>query len=134
MPCNLTITGKHFDASSFLNTTGLRVVKKGIKGDARSLLKPSGEKLPYSFLTIETSKADFGDLNMQVKDTLRYLKRHREQLLHIKNTKWIDNVSLDFGIGLTYGAFLQQIVMPVELVNMAAEYGISIQLSVYRNS
>lgn len=134
MPCNLTITGKDFDISSFLSTNRLRTVKKRIKGEPRSPLRPNGEKFPYSFLTIETSKADFNDLNVQVKDTVRYLKRHRDQLLHVKKTKGIDQISLDFGIEFSNGQFSQHIFMPVELVILAAELGISIQVSIYGNN
>jgi hypothetical protein len=131
MPCNLIIAGKDFDISSFLGTTRLRTVKKRRKGEPRSPLRPNGEKFPYSFMTIETSKADFNDLITQIKDTVGYLKRHRDQLLHIKKTKGIDQISLDFGIDFSNGQFLQQIFMPVELVSLAAEFGISIQVSVY---
>ncbi|MFY0254333.1 hypothetical protein ACDQ55_10310 [Chitinophaga sp. 30R24] len=131
MPCNLIIAGKNFDISSFLSATRLRVVKKRNKGEPRFPLRPNGEKLPYSFLTIKTSKADFTDLNTQVKDILRYLKRHRDQLLRIKKTKGIDQISLDFGIEFSSGKSSMQIFMPVELVSLAAEFGISIQVSVY---
>lgn len=131
MPCNLTIVGKDFDISSFLSVIKLRVVKKRTKGEPRSPLRPNGEKLPYSFLTIETSKADFSNLNTQIKGTVRYLKRHRDQLLHIKKTKGIDQINMDFGIESSNGQFSQQIFIPVELVSLAAEFGSSIQVSVY---
>lgn len=134
MPCNLTISGKKFDVASFLSTTKLQAVKKRNKGEPRSTLRPNGEKLPYSFLTIETSKADFSNLNKQVKDTVRYLKRHYDQLLCIKETKGIDQISLDFGIDCSNGECTLQIFMPVELVRLAAEFGIGIQVSVYGES
>lgn len=132
MPCNLIIAGTEFDISSFLNAADLPVVKTGTKGLPRFLLRPDGEKLPYSFLNIETSKADFNDFNMQVKDTIAYLKTHREQLLQIKETKGIDQVSLDFGIESFEEQITQQIFLPVELISLTAELGISIQVSIYR--
>ncbi|NML37457.1 DUF4279 domain-containing protein [Chitinophaga sp. G-6-1-13] len=132
MPCNLRITGKDFDISSFLSGTELLVVKTGSKGEPRSPLRPNGEKLPYTFLTIETSRAEFGDFDTQVKDTIVYFQMHREQLLQIKETKGIDQVSLDFGIESSEDQFSQQIFLPVELIGLAAELGISIQISIYR--
>ncbi|MBC9914020.1 hypothetical protein [Chitinophaga varians] len=132
MSCNLTIAGKDFEISSFLSSTALQVVKTGTKGEPRSPLRPDGEKLSYSFLTIETSKADFSDFNTQVQDTVAYFQTHRQQLSLIKETKGIDQVSLDFGIESSEARISQQIFLPVELIGLAAELGISIQVSIYR--
>ncbi|WP_160715457.1 hypothetical protein [Chitinophaga solisilvae] len=131
MPCILMIAGKDFDIPQFLNVTRLRVLKKMIKGEPRSSLRPDGEKLPYSYLTIETSKADYGDLNAQVKDTIKYLRKHRNQLMNIKTTGGIDHINLDFGIESSNGQLLQSIFMPRDLVSLAAEFRMSIQVSVY---
>lgn len=131
MPCNLTIVGKEFDVPSFLSATGLVAVKKRNKGELPSPARPDGEKLPYSFVTIETSNADFDVLSTQVQDTVSFLKLHRDQLMQIKNTEGVEYVNLDFGIEMTDGKFSEKIFLPVELISLAAEFNISVQVSVY---
>lgn len=41
------------------------------------------------------------------------------------------HVNLAFAIDLSNAQFLQQLFMPAEMVNLAAEFGISIQICVY---
>lgn len=131
MPCNLLIAGKNFEAPLFLSATGLVVVAQGIRGEPRSPVKPDGEIRPYSFVTIETSSADFDDLSTEVQDTVSYLKSHRDQLMQIEKTEAIEHVNLDFGIEMINGKFPEKIFLPVELISLAAAFNISIHVSVY---
>lgn len=130
MPCNLLIAGKDFDVPSFLSTTGLVAVKQRNKGE-RSSLKPNGEILPYSFVTIETSNADFNTLSTQVQDTVSFLKLHRDQLMQIKGTEGVEHINVDFGIEMTDGKFSEKIFLPIELISLAAELNMTVQVSIY---
>ncbi|QHS63551.1 hypothetical protein [Chitinophaga agri] len=106
-------------------------MKQRNNGEPRSSLKPNGEILPYSFVTIETSNADFNTLSTQVQDTVSFLKLHRDQLMQIKGTEGVEHINLDFGIEMTDGKFSEKIFLPIELISLAAELNMTVQLSIY---
>jgi len=134
MPCNLIITGKDFDIDSFLAKSKLRDFVKKYKGEPMFKSKPESRKLERSRVGIETSKADFDDLDKQIKDTIRYLKKDKEKLCFIKETKGIELAVLDFGIALRIDgkkAGMQSDRFPSELLKLAGEIGLDIELSIY---
>jgi hypothetical protein len=134
MPCNLSIVGKNFEVDEFLSMTKLRGFHKAYKGQPRFRTKPNGEKLPYSYASVSTSKADFDNLNKQIKDTIRYLQRNKGKLSHISSTKGIQYATLDFGINLRIDrktVLTQSDFFPIALVKLAGELGLGIELSIY---
>lgn len=134
MPCNLVILGKDLDIDAFLAKSKLRGFTRIYKGEPMFKSKPEGRKVEYSRVAIQTSKADFNELDKQIKDTIRYLKRHKDKLSHIKQVKEIDFALLDFGINLRIDnekVHLQSDRFPNELLKMAGELGLDIELSIY---
>jgi len=134
MPCNLVILGKDFDIDAFLAKSKLRGFFKAYKGEPRFKSKPEGTKLEHSRIAIQTSKADWDELDKQIKDTIRYLKRHKDKLCYIKQVKEIDLALLDFGINLRIDrkkVLLQSDRFPSELLKLAGEIGLDIELSIY---
>jgi hypothetical protein len=100
MPCNLVILGENLDIDTFLSKSKLRGFTKIYKGEPRFKSKPDGRKVEHSRIAIQTSDADFDELDRQIKETIRYLKRNKDKLSHIKQVKEIDLALLDFGINL----------------------------------
>jgi len=134
MSCILTIRGRNFDIDAFIKTTKLKPYKKSYKGQPRVNTKPDGEKLTHSLIAIETSRADFDNLEKQISDTIRYLKKNKEQLAHIPSTKGIDNAWLDFGINLRIDGkkvMVQSDKFPSRLLQLAGNLGLDIELSIY---
>lgn len=134
MSCNLVITGKNFDIDSFIAKSKLRGFVKKYKGEPMFKSKRDGRKLERSRTGIQTSKAGFDDLNKQIKDTIGYLKRHKDKLSHIKKTKGIELAVLDFGIALRIDnktTHMQCDGFPNELLKLAGEVGLDIELSIY---
>jgi hypothetical protein len=134
MSCILTISGQNFDIDTFINKSKLKPYKKSYKGQPKFKAKPDGEKLSRSFLAIETSKADFDNLNIQITDTIRYLKRNKNKLTFLALTKGIDHAILDFGISLRIdknNILSQSDRFPCELLKLAGNLGIDIELSLY---
>ena len=134
MPCNLVILGKNFDIDAFLVKSKLRGFTKIYKGEPRFKSKPEGQKVEHSSIAIQTSKANFHELDKQIKDTIRYLKRHKDKLCYIKQFKEIDVALLDFGINLRIDrkkVLLQSDRFPSELLKLAGELGLDIELSIY---
>ena len=134
MPCNLTILGESLDIDAFIAKSKLRGYSKHYKGQPMFKSKPDGKKLLHSRVGTQTSKADFNNLNKQISDTIKYLKRHIDQLNIIKQTKGIDLAVLDFGINLRIDKkkiLLQSDRFPNELLKLAGEIGLDIELSIY---
>jgi len=134
MSCILTISGRNFDVDAFVNKSKLRPYKKSYKGQPKFKSKPDGEKLSFSLLSIETSKADFNNLKKQIADTIRYLKRNKDKLAHIDLTKEIEHAVLDFGIDLRIDnkkILIQSDKFPNELLKLAGDIGLDIELSIY---
>jgi hypothetical protein len=134
MSCILTIRGKKFDVDTFVTKSKLRPYKRSYKGQPRLKTKPNGEKLSFSLLAIETSKAEFDNLNEQIDDTIRYLRRNKDKLALINATKGIDNAVLDFGIDLRIdrkNVLFQSDKFPSKLLKLAGDLGLDIELSIY---
>lgn len=134
MPCNLVILGKDLDIDKFLTKSKLRGFTRIYKGEPMFKSKPEGRKVEHSRVAIQTSKADFNELDKQIKDTIRYLKKHKDKLTYIKQVKEIDLALLDFGINLRIDrkkVLLQSDRFPNELLKLAGELGLDIELSVY---
>lgn len=96
--------------------------------------KPEGRKVEHSSLSIQTSKADWDELDKQINDTIRYLKRHKDKLSYIKEVKEVDFALLDFGINLRIDGkkvIAQSDTFPNALLKLAGEIGLDIELSIY---
>lgn len=134
MSCILTISGRNLNVDAFTDTTKLRPYRKSYKGQPKFNTKPDGEKLSHSSLSIETSKADFDNLRKQIADTIRFLKRNKDKLTHIASTKGVDHAVLDFGIDLRIDKKMiltQSETFPSELLKLAGDLGLDIELSIY---
>ena len=134
MSCILRITGKKFDVDAFVKKSKLKPYKISYKGEPRFKTKPTSDKLTFSGLSIETSKAGFNNLKKQIADTIRYLNRNKRKLAYIASTRGIDNAILDFGIDLRIDRkkiFIQSDVFPNTLLQLAGNLGLDIELSIY---
>lgn len=134
MPCNLVILGKDLDIDAFLAKSKLRGFSKTYKGEPMFKSKPEGRKVEHSSLSIQTSKADWDELDKQINDTIRYLKRHKDKLSYIKEVKEVDFALLDFGINLRIDGkkvIAQSDTFPNALLKLAGEIGLDIELSIY---
>lgn len=134
MPCNLVVTGEDLDIDSLLSKAKLRGFSRHYKGEAMFKSKPQGKKLTRSTAAMQTSKAGFEELEKQIKETIRYLSRHKEQLGLIKETKGVDFAFLDFGINLRIDkrkVLMQCEFFPNELLQIAGELGLGVNLSIY---
>ena len=134
MSCILTIGGRNFDVDNFVDKSKLQPYRKRYKGQPRFMTKPNGKKLTHSSLSIEASKADFDNLNKQIKDTILFLKRNKKKLANVATTKGIDFAVLDFGVNLRIDrkkVLIQSDLFPSELLMLAGNLGLDMELSLY---
>lgn len=133
MPCNIVILGKNLNIDTFILKSKLRGYFKHYKGQPKFKSKPFGEKNPYSFIVKQTSKASFENLDKQISDTIKYLKRHKSKLSHIKTTKEVEYAMLDFGIALRINNKQPAQIdrYPKTLLSIAGELGLDLNISIY---
>ena len=126
--------GQDLDVDAFVIKSGLKPYKKSYKGQPRLKTKPNGDKLKYSLLAIETSKADFDNHKKQIKDTIAYLTKNKIKLKHILATKEVQYARLDFGIDLTVDKthnLIQTVQLPNKLLQLSGDLNLDIELSLY---
>lgn len=134
MPCKLVIRGEYFDIDAFIKQRKLSGFFMAYKGTPMYKSKPEGKKMPYSSISIQTSKADFNKLDKQIKYTIKYLKKNQKKLSLITQTKEIELALLDFGINLRIDhkkVAYQSDSFPNELLKIAGDLGLDIILSIY---
>ena len=111
--------------------------KNFFKGEPQLRTKPHGKKKRFSGLSIKVSDADFNNLTQQIKDTIDFLKENKDKLWHISQTSEVEHATLDFGIELRID--FQKVVyqferFPNELLKLAGDLGLEIELSLYPQS
>jgi hypothetical protein len=134
MSCNLIILGKNLDIDGLIRKSKLRGFTKIYKGQPALKSKPQGRKITHSQIGIQTSKAAFNDLKKQIKDTIRFLKKHKGNLKMIKETDEIDLAFLDFATDLRIDnkkVHFQSVRFPTELLQLAGDIGLELEISVY---
>jgi hypothetical protein len=131
MSCTLTVLGASLDIDEFVENAGIEGFTKKYKGD---LISPSRNKrLEYSFASIYTSRADFDDLDLQIKETEDFLVKNKNNLKCIATTRGIDFATIDFGANsdLAHENKAQSFFFPPSLLLICAELKLALELSVY---
>ena len=130
MSCVLRAGGKRFDVDACVDRLGLRVLRVFRRGEPRSPARPTGPKSVFSCANVLVSDREFSDYNGQVRDAIRYLKRNRKLLRRLRRYSGVEWAYLDFGVELRDVA-VQSDFLPEELVTMAGNLGLGIELSHY---
>ncbi|OON67025.1 hypothetical protein [Hymenobacter sp. CRA2] len=76
MPCHLTFAAKNLDVDALTPTLARTPDSIFRAGDRNG-------RQEYSGLSFDTSNADFDDLELQIEDTLGFLREHEADLLQI---------------------------------------------------
>ena len=137
MGCILRISGDKFDVDKFVDSTILKPYWVFQIGQPMNILKPKGKKYNSSGLNILTSDADFDNFDKQLKDSIKYLKKHYKELTAITKDKTITEFVLDFGITSrisTGKVFTQSDTFPSELLKLAGDLNMDICLSQHSES
>ena len=122
--CVLRAWGDDFAPEEFLRHSSLEpcnVFRKGARKSEDHTWNTSG-------LTVVVSESN--DFARQVVDAVVFLKSNREDLSHLKGSVGVEGTSLDFGVNGRDG-FLQSYYFPPELIHLAAEFSMALDLSIY---
>jgi len=128
--CVLRIGGERFSADSFVATSSLvpiAVFRKGeSKAGTKRLAKSDG-------VNIDVSRADGASLPEQIDDAMKFLRLHEAELTRLRDDLGRDAMALDFGLWdkATDDRPWSRYSLPSELLRLAGELGIEIELSFY---
>ena len=123
--CVLRAWGDNFQPESFLKGSSLEPCNVFIKGTRKSETRT----WETSGLTVVISDAT-DDFGQQVSDTLACLKSKASEIRRLKTNAGLEGLSLDFGVDRKKG-FLPSHLFPAELVALAAEYSMALEVSIY---
>ncbi len=132
--CVLRVESKTTSFTEFLKKTDLAVYRSHSKGDRMNF----GKRLPYEDygFSCKVSKKDWDDFEGQTDDALAYLKKHYNDLSTLIQTHSVDDIRFDIPYwgprpwnGVTL--MVSSRYLPPELLKLAGELGIGIELSLY---
>jgi hypothetical protein len=129
MSCVLRVSGANFAVDEFLGNSTLQPYKVWRKGEQRKSISRPGIYEESGFC-IDASKADFNDLKGQIRDVILFLKANYEELMKLKNDPTVEDINLDFGVDRKPVA-AQSNCLPPELIRLAGELGMGIEISIY---
>ena len=128
MCCVLKVFGEQFNVDAFLADCSLRPVSHIRRGQT-SLLRKSRKHL-QSGCVFSISRG-FGKLEKHTKAATKHLLQHREEIVRLVQFPGVTAAYLDFGYDRRVGVVVQSDHLPKELIKLAGELGLSIEMSLY---
>jgi hypothetical protein len=126
--------GTDFDVDVFLDGCTLPICKTSRRGEPvfpRS--QPNGRRNEQSGVHIVSSDADFDSLPDQITEAIAFLRNNNDQLQRLSGWPGIESLTLDFGIHRR-DATVQCDRFPADLLKLAGDLGIDVELSQYPSS
>lgn len=132
MSCVLRASGSDFDPESFLADSELEPLASPTyrRGEPKLARQPEGGTWQSSGFHVSVSEADFGDLPGQIRDAMRFLSEHEEEMRRLGGFEGVEAVCLDFAIDRKDVA-VQSDVFDAELLWRAGALDIDLVVSHY---
>lgn len=123
--CVLRASGDDFQPEIFLQLSSLCPCNVFHKGERKS------ESLTWntSGITVVVSKGS-DDFAQQIVQAIAFLKSNRAEILRLQSSKGLARISLDFGVSRR-NDFVQSHLFPAELILLAGEFSLSLEVSIY---
>jgi hypothetical protein len=127
----LRAVGHEFDVDSFLQGCTLKVCAIWRRGEPKApASNPNGPKCAMSGVSIPVSDADFHEFLRQASECIAFLRQEADQLRRLVSWPGVEGAALDFGIQRR-DVYVQCDSFPPELVRLAGELGLGIELTQY---
>lgn len=134
MPVVIRASGVHFNVSRYASITNFLTATISRKGDpVFPKSQPNGRRYERSgiTITITVSEKDFDDLSGQVNEATVFLETHRDEIVRLAAYPGVEGcLVLDFGVARR-DVYVQCDYLPPELVRLAGELGLGIEISRY---
>ena len=135
MSCYLRVGGKELNVDAYLKEHPCQVSNFHRRGEPKYKHKPDGPKLDYSGFNICISKAEFEDLEQQIRDAVVFLedKENSEQISILLAYPGVEGVDLDFGVARDdRDKFpVKWYHFPPELIQLAGSLGLGLEITFY---
>ena len=126
--CILRVVSTRTAIESLIKTSDLRPFKIYRKGEP--IVSGSKKLSRYSGFNVDVSQAD--DLDNQVREAIRFLKKHSAGLRRLRRHRSFKEMTLDFGVWNRAPQKPAQFFrLPDPLVQLSGKSGIGIELSLY---
>jgi hypothetical protein len=122
--CVLRAAGDDFQPEIFLQESTLDPCNVFRKGERKS------ESRTWNTSGITVVISEGSDFGQQLADAVQFLKSNRAELLRLKAATGLEAMSLDFGVKRRNG-FLQSHLFPPELILLAGELSLALEVSIY---
>jgi hypothetical protein len=131
MGCVLRVAGRDFDVDAYVSRGALLPAAVYRRGENRSPTLQRARRGLQSGFSVVVSRRDFSDFAGQVKDAIGFLGRHRRAVRALRRRKGVESAVLDFGVDRRPQAEIQVQVFSEELVRLAGDLGLALELSFY---
>jgi hypothetical protein len=132
MGCILRVFGSTFVPTEFLKDSALSPSKVWRKGEPRLVGKRAGNDIEdTSGMNVVVSNADVGDFRQQARDAIVFLHGNKSDLLRLISLPGVEEVGLDFAVAWPEGVVTHTDYLPPELIRLAGELGLAIEVSHY---
>jgi hypothetical protein len=129
MGCLFWAQGEEFEVDAFLISSSLLPDNVLHRGES-PLTKHPERKYPRSGFMIEVSET-WGDLKPQIVDAIEFLKENELELSRLSTYPGVTKLCLDFPYERRKGAVTQTDSLPAELLLLAGQLGIAIDMTLY---
>lgn len=125
--CVLRVTGTDFQPHDFLRNSTLEPCNIFHIGEQRSVKSAWNS----SGITFEISSKN--DFSAQIQDAIVFLQTNRAELLRLMKFAGIEDINVDFGI-IAGKKFVQSYFFPLEIIHLASELKLQLEVSIYEAS
>lgn len=132
--CVLRVSGKRFDPVRFLADSELEPYSVFRTGEPRTKTHRANAVYETSGFLVDVSDSSWDKLSGQVGDAIAFLQRHQRTLARLREIPEVEDARLDFPIDLRIdrkNVAAQFDYFPPELVSLAGELGLGLELSIY---
>jgi len=129
MSCILRVSGESLDVDALISDLPLSADQTWRKGQPRSTV--SGRLHANSGANFLVSDADLDAFARQVTDATAFLASNATAVAKAARFPGVEQVTLDFGVALLEGNVAMFSYLPPQLVQLAAQANIGIEISHY---
>ena len=127
----LRVSGASFDVNLFLREFQIAPALIFLRGQPKyPETQPNGPVLDHSGMNVDVSDAEFGDLEQQSHDMVRFLADNLAMLERMSNYPGIEDIELDFAVCGGDG-FVESYRFSPELLEQVGRLGITLCVSRY---
>jgi hypothetical protein len=125
MGCVLRAIGLDFDPEAFLAESEVAGATTFHRGDPAVAGAAEGQRRGASGFNVPLGRGGLDDLDTQIRDAVKFLRQHEDELRRLSGVRGVEEVGLDFGIRRRDVA-AQTEIFPAELLWQAGALDIDL--------